>query len=146
MILTVKKNLSIVIIVSLIISSLALISVNAAIEWLAGDTNSDGAVNMKDIVLLQQYLNKWDVTIDESVTDVNEDSAINMKDIVLLQQFLNNSATLPSVPKISYKAHVEDDGWMSLVKNGETAGTTGENKRLEAIVINHPNVQYRVHI
>lgn len=141
-----KRILSIFLAVSFIISSFALVSVNAVNEWLAGDVNSDGTVNMKDIVLLQQNLNGWDVTIDESVADVNEDFTINMKDIVLLQQYLNNAAILPSAPSISYKAHVEYNGWMSLVKNGEIAGTTGEGKRLEAIVINHPCIQYRVHV
>ena len=55
-----------------------------------GDINSDGKVNMKDLVLLQQYLNNWDVTIDERAANVNGDNKINMKDLVLLQQFLNN--------------------------------------------------------
>ena len=55
-----------------------------------GDINSDGKVNMKDLVLLQQYLNNWDVTIDERAANVNGDNKINMKDLVLLQQYLNN--------------------------------------------------------
>lgn len=54
-----------------------------------GDTNGDGKVNMKDIVLLQQHLNGWNVTIDKQAANVNGDSSINMKDIVLLQQYLN---------------------------------------------------------
>ena len=57
---------------------------------LKGDINNDGKVNMKDLVLLQQYLNNWEVTIDENAANVNGDSKINMKDLVLLQQFLNN--------------------------------------------------------
>ena len=54
-----------------------------------GDINGDTKVNMKDIVLLQQYLNGWNVAIDEAAANVNGDSTINMKDIVLLQQYLN---------------------------------------------------------
>ena len=60
------------------------------IEHVDGDTNEDGAVNMKDIVLLQQYLNYWDVSVNELASDVTGDGIINMKDIVLLQQYLNN--------------------------------------------------------
>ena len=59
------------------------------IEHVDGDTNEDGAVNMKDIVLLQQYLNYWDVSVNELASDVTGDGTINMKDIVLLQQYLN---------------------------------------------------------
>ena len=45
---------------------------------------------MKDLVFLQQYLNNWEVTIDENTANVNGDEKINMKDLVLLQQYLNN--------------------------------------------------------
>ncbi len=55
----------------------------------SGDVNNDGNVNMKDIVLLQKYLNGYDVTINTSASDVNADGKINMKDIALLQQYLN---------------------------------------------------------
>lgn len=59
-------------------------------DYVPGDVNGDTVVNMKDIVLLQQYLNDWDVTIDESAANVNGDASVNMKDIVLLQQYLND--------------------------------------------------------
>ena len=59
-------------------------------DYVPGDVNGDTVVNMKDIVLLQQYLNDWDVTIDEAAANVNGDTSVNMKDIVLLQQYLND--------------------------------------------------------
>ncbi len=54
-----------------------------------GDVNNDATVNMKDVVLLQQYLNNWGVQINVDASDVNNDDVINMKDIVLLQQYMN---------------------------------------------------------
>ena len=36
----------------------------------------------------------------------------------------------------SYRAHVQDRGWMPAVMDGDIAGTIGENRRLEAIWIN----------
>ena len=65
-------------------------SQNEFICVLPGDVNDDGSINMKDIVLLQQYLNDWNVVINESASDVTDDGSINMKDIVLLQQHLND--------------------------------------------------------
>ena len=56
---------------------------------MSGDINGDKLINMKDLVLLQQKLNGWNVVIDESAADVNKDGSLNMKDIVLLQQYLN---------------------------------------------------------
>lgn len=58
-------------------------------EVVSGDTSGDGKVNMKDLALLQQYLNGWDVSIDEDAADVNGDGKVNMKDYALLQQYLN---------------------------------------------------------
>ena len=54
-----------------------------------GDVNRDGVINMKDIVLIQQYINHWDVQIVERAADVNDDGDINMKDLVILQQYIN---------------------------------------------------------
>ncbi len=59
-------------------------------DYIPGDVNGDSNVNMKDVVLLQQFLNDWNVEIDENAANVNGDTLINMKDIVLLQQYLND--------------------------------------------------------
>lgn len=59
-------------------------------DFIPGDINNDKAVNMKDIVLLQQHLNSFDVNINSKAADVYFDSAINMKDIALLQKYLND--------------------------------------------------------
>lgn len=37
--------------------------------------------------------------------------------------------------EVIYQSHVQDYGWMNIVKNSETSGTTGESKRMEAINI-----------
>lgn len=58
-------------------------------DHIAGDINGDTKVNMKDLVLLQQYINEWDVAVNESFADVNGDTKVNMKDLVLLQQHIN---------------------------------------------------------
>ena len=36
---------------------------------------------------------------------------------------------------IMYRVHVQNLGWMDWVENGETAGTTGQSLRLEAIEV-----------
>ena len=57
-----------------------------------GDANGDGSVNMKDLVLLQRYLNQWAVNINLSACDINGDGSVNMKDYVALQRKLNGWA------------------------------------------------------
>ena len=54
-----------------------------------GDANGDGAVNNRDLALMQQYINKWDVTINTDAADVNKDGAVNNRDLALLQQYIN---------------------------------------------------------
>ena len=61
----------------------------AVSEGIPGDGNGDGKVNNRDLGLLQQYLNEWDVEIDLTVMDVNRDERVNNRDLGLLQQYLN---------------------------------------------------------
>ncbi len=60
------------------------------VEYISGDVNGDGKVNINDLDLLRQYLNYWEVVIDETAADVNRDGKLNNKDYGLLQQYLNN--------------------------------------------------------
>lgn len=48
--------------------------------------------------------------------------------------------------KLKYRAHVQDIDWQDWVHDGETAGTTGQSKRMEAIQIDYPDVEAKAHI
>ena len=56
---------------------------------LMGDLNGDGKVNIRDLGLLQQHLNGWEVVILTDVADLNGDGKINIRDLGLFQQYLN---------------------------------------------------------
>ena len=53
---------------------------------------------------------------------------------------------------VKYQTHVQTYGWQNAVYNGDTSGTTGKSKRLEAITLSLQNtrysgsIQYRTHI
>ena len=55
-----------------------------------GDVNDDGDVNVRDLGLLQQYLNDYDVTLNLDAADVTGDGEVNVRDYGLLQQYLND--------------------------------------------------------
>lgn len=55
----------------------------------SGDTNRDGRVNNKDLGLLMQHLNGWDVKIDQGACNINGDSVVNNKDYGILMQYVN---------------------------------------------------------
>lgn len=55
------------------------------------------------------------------------------------------------VPSITYQAHSQNYGWLSLVRDGATAGTIDQSMRLEALKINLKSgntsmVSYRAHV
>ena len=58
-------------------------------DSLPGDVNNDGKVNTRDIGLMQQWMNGWDVTMDKDAADVNDDGKVNTRDIGLMQQWMN---------------------------------------------------------
>ena len=58
-------------------------------SYLFGDVNNDGKINMRDVVLLQQVVNGWNVNYNKDASDYNGDGKINMRDIVALQQHIN---------------------------------------------------------
>jgi len=55
-------------------------------------------------------------------------------------------------PAVSYTTHVQSYGWLTPVTNGQTSGTSGQSKRLEAIKVslqNNPysgNITYRTYV
>ena len=58
-------------------------------ETISGDVNGDKSINNKDLGLLMQYVNGWDVTVNTNAADVNDDGTVNNKDYALLMQYVN---------------------------------------------------------
>jgi hypothetical protein len=58
------------------------------LEYIPGDTNSDGKVDGRDLILLRQKMAGWSVTLDEAAADCNGDGTLNGKDLILLRQKL----------------------------------------------------------
>ena len=54
-----------------------------------GDTNGDGKINVRDLGMLQQYINGWSVDVNTAAADVNGDGKVNVRDIGLMQQYIN---------------------------------------------------------
>ena len=63
-------------------------------DILYGDANGDGAVNMKDVLILRKFLAGIDVSYVEINSDVNGDGAVNMKDVLILRKFLAGIITV----------------------------------------------------
>ena len=55
---------------------------------LRGDANGDGAVNMKDVLLMRKFLAGVEVEYNAENADCNADGTVNMKDVLLLRKYL----------------------------------------------------------
>ena len=53
-----------------------------------GDVDGDGSVNVKDVILLRQYMAGWNVTVDPNGADCDGDGTTTLKDVILLRQHL----------------------------------------------------------
>lgn len=57
---------------------------------------------------------------------------------------ISNSTTQEvSKPELTYRSHVQNDGWQEEKQESEMAGTTGESKRIEAISVGLENNTYQ---
>lgn len=57
-------------------------------EYMPGDINNDGKVNLRDVIRLNQYVAGWDVTVSSGATDVNGDGKTNLRDVIRLNQYV----------------------------------------------------------
>ncbi len=58
-------------------------------QYIPGDLDGSGKLNNRDLALLQQHLNEWEVVVVEIALDVNGDGKVNNRDLAALQQILN---------------------------------------------------------
>ncbi len=54
----------------------------------SGDANDDGAIDMKDVLLLRKFIAHLADTINEQNADCNGDTVLDMKDVLLLRKYL----------------------------------------------------------
>ena len=90
--------------------------------------------------------NKYNIWCFPDETDTDDCYWIN--DTNIIEGMGGNWKMIPAEShKIGYKAHVEHYGWQDWKFDGETAGTTGEAKRMEAFRIDYDKPVYaKAHI
>lgn len=104
------------------------------------ETNNSYVVKTTDPITQTQIINKsTSSNQDQSENTTSDDSQDNSS--------TSNDETLSL---IEYKAKVASKGWQDSVKNGETAGTTGQSLALQALQIKSNisgvGISYQVHV
>ena len=84
---------------------LAAVKTYAEITVKAGNINSDNAVNLKDLVVLAQYVAKWNVSVNDRTVDINGDGEVDLSDVTHLAQFLAGWDVAEPV----LKPYIDDD-------------------------------------
>ena len=60
-----------------------------AIDYISGDLNGDGTINMADVVNLRRYIvGGYDLNINLEAADVDNNGTINMADVVLIRRYV----------------------------------------------------------
>ena len=87
-----KKLLSVLLAIMVIVSSLlVVVTMASATEvTLYGDANNDGAINMKDVLIMRKYIADMPTEINLELADANGDGTVNMKDVLMLRKYLAN--------------------------------------------------------
>lgn len=85
-----KRFLSLIVVITAVIT--LTLSAFAAVR--IGDTNGDGELNNKDVVILFRFVSGMNAECVEEASDVNGDRAVNNKDVVVLFRLLNKIQTV----------------------------------------------------
>ena len=57
-------------------------------EYLVGDPDGNGTVNIRDAALILQYIAGWDVTVNEAAADADGNGMVNIRDAALILQYI----------------------------------------------------------
>lgn len=75
------------------------------------DINGDGNTNNRDLAVLMQYINAWNVQIDSTTADFNNDGNVNNKDYCLLMRYLNGWGSNDNTGDYNSGVELPTDEW-----------------------------------
>jgi hypothetical protein len=81
-----KKRLSIVVVMLLVLTALTVQGVSASATFQRGDVNQDGKVNVCDVTSLVRII--FEITPPTPTADVNGDGSVDVRDITPLIRIL----------------------------------------------------------
>ena len=126
-------------------------------------TNSNGKANLPmefNYKSNSAGTNYWDTATSKSGQSFVSLEGSEWSDLLTDEEIKDSNFCIKAFTKIEdnknvgvmYKTHVRDIGWQNWTLNGKTAGTTGQNKRVEAIyiqLVNAPSngkILYQAHV
>ena len=89
-----KKIITLILSLTVIVSAVFALPITtnadepAAADIIYGDANSDGKINLLDLISMRKHLAKWNVEIDLAAADVKFDGNVNLLDLIQLRKYL----------------------------------------------------------
>ena len=118
--------------------------------------NNNGVLDIKEevinktIELTKELMAKYNIPVENVIRHYDVTHKCCPAPFVNNESRWNDfKSRLSPKPDIQYKAHIQDIGWTDWENAGEVAGTEGEGKRVEAIILQGNNgldLSYRVHM
>ncbi|EOB3446415.1 trypsin-like serine protease [Enterococcus faecalis] len=125
------------------ISRLTTNNVYYQLDSTGGSSGSGVYNNNKQILAVHAYGSNYG----------NYGTRINTHKLNVVKSWITLNPVAPTnTTGVNYNSHVAELGWLVNVANGGTSGTTGQNRRMEAIKINindskfAGSIQYRTHV
>lgn len=106
-------------------------------EWHVGDATLDSLINLCADIAIRNHLGT--LVVGQNLTWHSMYAATTCPGDYLRarMQYIADKAN-ERMSNFKYRSHIEGYGWQDWKVNGETSGTTGESRRLEAIQIDSP--------
>ena len=127
---------------------------NTIVEEKNENNTQNEVVNKEENSVDKNNNNIIDKNINEEKNVVENVKTDKEENNLSTQQMTSTLSTnLETALSVSYRTHVEDEGWQNYVQDGEMAGTSGKSLRLEAMNIQllnnteeNLNIKYQVHV
>ena len=140
-------------ITSVTLNKTNLLLVQGKTETLQATINPNDTTDDKTIKWKSSNTNVATVDVNGKVTGVNPGTATITATTSNNKQATCKVTVIKQVPNVTYRTHVQSDGWQTWKSNGEMSGTSGRSLRLEGIEIKLTNnssykgsVQYQTHV
>jgi len=127
------------------------INTNETTENIIDTENStkDEIVENEENSIVDENINEKKNTKEDIVENIVKDNDEEIKSTMVTTENTNFGTSL----SVSYRTHVQDEGWQEYVQDGQMSGTSGRSLRLEGINIKllnntntNINIKYQVHV
>ena len=114
-------------------------------------SDSESIYEEEKVVHEEQENLEGNLVQEENVQETNDENTVSLSETEVNEEKSENEAEEDTIA-LKYQAHIQGIGWQEWKSNGEQAGTEGESRRMEALVLDfgtedlNAQIEYRAHV